>query len=496
MSARPQAAFWGTFALAAAAAVLPLWLGEFPPLVDLPQHAAQVSILRHWGDAACGYPGLYAIHWNQPYWLGYALAWALAAILPVATALRLVLSAAVVALPLALLPLLRATGGDRWWSLLALPLAYGHAMGMGFFSFVVAVPLVFLLLAPALRHARAPNWRDGLLLGIGWALLFLAHAFAFAVAGLLVGALLAASARRVRELVPRLAPLLLGLPLPLAWWLALPEADRARQGKTLFLVGWDRLGELPVLVTGIPDRWLAALALLLAAGALAASRPALARERARWAPLAVVALLVLAAPNVFLGTAYLAPRCAIFLLPAALLALGAPPAGARARRLPLVVAIALLLAATVARFHGMAREGEGIGEVLAAAPAGERLLYLDFDRASRWAAEPVFLHWGMLYAVDRCGIAEKSFARHVQLPVRYREGVASPLPTLIEYTPDRFRWEEQGGERFDLYLIRARSEPDIARVAGAADRLRPLARKNRWWLYERSASGKRAPAAP
>ena len=70
----PVASIGVAWPLLALAAVAPLWIGELPPLSDLPQHAAQVSILRHWNDPACGYPALYEVRWLDPYGLGYALA--------------------------------------------------------------------------------------------------------------------------------------------------------------------------------------------------------------------------------------------------------------------------------------------------------------------------------------------------------------------------------------------------------------------------------------
>ncbi len=73
----PPAPSPGSSRRSRSAAVLPLWTGDFPPLTDLPQHAAQISVLRHWGDPACGYPELYEIRWLTPNGLAYALAWAL-----------------------------------------------------------------------------------------------------------------------------------------------------------------------------------------------------------------------------------------------------------------------------------------------------------------------------------------------------------------------------------------------------------------------------------
>jgi len=481
------------FALLAAAAVAPLWIGELPPLSDLPQHAAQVSILRHWNDPACAYPALYEVRWLDPYGLGYALAWALAAVVSISAALTIVLSVTVVGLAFATRRALRALGGDPDWALLLLPLAYGFPLSGGFYPFVVALPLAVALLPAGFRYAREPRLGRGLALGALCGTLYFAHLLALAVAGLWLATVAAAAARSARELPRRWAPLAVALPAPLAWWLLSPAGDRARQASAPYVWGAERLLDLPVQLTGIPGRGWAALALALALASFAWTRPRPAHEAARWAPFAATAALVLFGPTAF----YFAPRFAILLVPTLLLAFDrGDPAPSFRRRGPLAAVALALLAVVALRFAAIGREGAGLGEVLAAAPAGGRLLYLPFDRDSRFATEPPFLHSGALYAVGRCGVAEKSFARNFQLPVEYRPGAATPLPSLIEYMPYRFRWDRDGGEGYDLFLVRARTEPNVERIAGAAGRLAPLAHAGRWWLYANLAKGAAPSPAP
>ena len=486
---RPSGAFGWTFAALALVALLPLWTVDFLPLTDLPQHEAQVSVLRHWQDPACGYPGIYEIRWFSPYWLTYALAWALAALVPVPVAFKVLLSVAVVAIAWIAARSLRELGGDPWWALACLPLAYGSPTSWGFVSFVVAVPCVLALLAPGLRYARAPSLGGGLALGFGCAALFFVHILALLFAGLLLAATVAAAAPSWRALPRRLLPLLVALPLPLAWGWQTARAAGAPGGKVLWLGGWQRLTELPVLLTAIPGAALAALAVAALGAALVANRPRAARERLRWAPFLTCAAIVLLAPNYLFGTAYLAPRFAIFLLPTLLLALDRVPgtAGSSWRRAALVAVTLALLAGVELRFLGMAREGDGLAQVLAAAPAGQRLLYLAYDRQSRFSPEAPFLHSGMRYAVDRCGVAERSFARNFQQPVGYRPGSAPALPTILEYMPYRFRWDEHGGDRYDLFLVRAAGGPPGGRIDGGEGRLELLAQQGRWWLYRNVA---------
>jgi len=491
VSERGAQSFWIAFAAVSLVALAPLWSVDFLPLTDLPQHEAQVSMLRQWRDPECGYPIDFEIRWFSPYWLTYALAWALAGLFEIPVAFRILLSATVVGTAWVTARRLRELGGDPWWALACLPLAYGSPTSWGFVSFVVAAPFVLLLLGPGFRHARSPTVRSGLALGLGCAALFYVHVLALLFAGLVLTAIIAAAAPSPRAFLARAAPLALALPLPLAWWWQASGAVGAPIGRVLWLGGLSRLTELPILLTAVPDARLAALALALPLLALAATRPRATRELARWAPFAVTAAIVLAAPNFLFGTAYLAPRFAIFLAPTLLFALDRGPerAGSRRARWAVAATALALLAVVEIRFLGMAREGAGLAEVLAAAPPGRRLLYLAFDRGSRWSPEAPFLHSGMRYAARGCGVAERSFAREFQLPVGYRPGRATPLPRLLEYMPHRFRWDEHGGDGYDLFLMRSAAEPNVVKVAGAAGRLAPLAHAGRWWLYVNAARG-------
>lgn len=207
---------------------------------------------------------------------------------------------------------------------------------------------------------------------------------------------------------------------------------------------------------------------------------------------------MLLAPSHALGTSYLAPRFTCFLLPTLLFALeaGPVPRWRGARRALLATVGVLLLAGVELRYLGMAREGAGLRTTLAAAPAGGRLLDLAYDRGSTYSAETPFIHSGMLSMVGRCGLAERSFARAFHQPVRYRPGVVTPLPSLIEYAPYRFRWDQHGGAGYDLLLVRSAGEPYRARIAGSAERLAPLAHEGRWWLYENSDRGERGRSDP
>jgi hypothetical protein len=59
------------FRLCCVAFTLPFWFAPHPPLVDLPQHAAQIVMARDFGNQSLDYANVFRINWLTPYLLGY-----------------------------------------------------------------------------------------------------------------------------------------------------------------------------------------------------------------------------------------------------------------------------------------------------------------------------------------------------------------------------------------------------------------------------------------
>src|SRR5690348_6995364 len=128
-------------AIVSALATIPVWLPAFPPMTDLPQHAAQVAMLREMSQPAFPYRHLFEINWFTPYLVGYLLVYAFTGILGIVVACKLVVSLAIAGIPIATAVLILETGGDSRWALLSVPAMYGFDFQWGFLNFLVAVPL-------------------------------------------------------------------------------------------------------------------------------------------------------------------------------------------------------------------------------------------------------------------------------------------------------------------------------------------------------------------
>jgi hypothetical protein len=180
-AASPLAPAWSVvFALLSVAAVFPVLRADYPPLQDLPQHLAAISVLRHYPDLNLG--AYFELAFARTQYLAYyGLAWLLSFPLGVVWANKLLLCAAMVALPWCLAGLLRALGRDPRAAVFAFGLTYNAHLVLGFFNFVAALPLVFAGLALSVRtRVTSVGKRREILLSGLLVLCFYTHVVPFA----------------------------------------------------------------------------------------------------------------------------------------------------------------------------------------------------------------------------------------------------------------------------------------------------------------------------
>ena len=490
----------------------PVWSATWLPLMDLPQHLAAIAVLHRHGDAATLFPTHFALALGTTQYLAYYLAVdALAYLLPLEVANRVVLTLAVAAFPLAARALLRALGRDERLAVFAAPLAWSPQLLLGFLNYEAALPLLLWTLARSARIADAPgSRREAAGLGaLGLALFYthlLAYLFALcgaALLGLRGGTREGTLGERVRASPKALAWLGAGFTpslIALGVWLARTPASDPGQasggvGATVrpqWATTGDLLARLPSQLLDLyPDGSGHLLLAALAACALWAAWPDPARAPDAKATRGAGALAGLAAGAL---VAYLVlpesygwvwPFCERFAVVAALFLpmLARPLPGWRGRA-PLAAAAVVALATSwtaVRHFRAFSAEADGFGELLARAAPAKKLVALVSDRGSPEVRFSPFLHFGSYYQARSGGIATFSFADFPQSPIRYLDADRPPrLPPRWEWTPERFRPDAEG-RYYDYGLVRGPVDP-FARATG----WRLATREGRWLLYERT----------
>lgn len=476
-------------------ATVPVWLATYPPMVDLPQHAAQIALLRNLHDPNFRFADLFRVNWFTPYLLGYMLAYAIAPVVGIVTAFKVIITLALIGIPLSTAVLMRETGADPYWALLTIPSMYGFTFAWGFFNFLVATPLGLLFLAYVIRHARRPTWRSSLGVGTFAVLLFFCHAliclFFLAIAAVYV----VAESRSLRRAALVFSPIVAVLPVILAWYF---RTSRGNAGITQGLV-WD-LGwmsspdpqELGGRITGFFPRLLGLSPRVcnLVLGVVLFVLPFLAGARVRrrlavWVPLAVCAAVLLFGPTTALGTWAIYPRFTVFALPFFVLGLETLPVARPAWRAAPIFLLVGWMSITISATLRYEAEARGFKQVLSAMEPNERALSLMFLQNSKGSPAPVFLHFPAWYSATKQGVVDINFAVFPVELVRFRPTMSAPDASVSEWHPQAFRWKQWRGGTYRYFVVHAPVDLGYRLFAWAPCPVSLVTRSEDWWLYEK-----------
>lgn len=469
-------------------AVAPLWFNPYLPMVDMPQHAGQVEALRQIWHGNTLFTASFEINWFTPYLLGYLLLYGLSLVLPITVATQLLVSGAIVCVPILTGILLRRMGSDERWKWLVIPASYSFAFYWGFLSFLVAIPVALLFLLQTVRYEEAPSVRGALALGFFAIALFFCHIIILGFAGLIAASyVLARNYCRTQRLLLCLLPLAAPLPLIILWLVYTFNREASVHTDPIVFGPWlDRLTALLVQPSGreafSPTITTVVTATVVLFPVLAGSR--LSRRPERWVPLVVGVFVFLTLPHYVLSTAYVYQRLGVFLVPLWLIAWETVDTRRRLDWIP-VLAVALWVLANGWRLAAFATEAQSFRKVLAQMEPGRRAASLIVDRTSPHFPLPVYLHLPLWYQAQRAGVVDFNFADFLPQMVRYRREAGPRISESVTWYPFQFRWDADGGDSYDYFLVRC---PDDASRYIFKDRLSSVelvSREGWWWLYRR-----------
>ncbi len=485
-----RAAFAGTVVVA----TLLIWMAPRPPMIDLPQHAGQVAL---WHDLLTSQSAFYELFWINlftPYLVGYGLALPLSFVMPVATALKLVLSGAMLLFVVQCIGLRRDLGADRRLDWMVIPAFFGFAWVWGLYTFLVVAPIGLYFMRLADRFARQPSPAlAAALVGLGTILLF-GHGLIFVLAAAVGGALLLARVRSARTLVMGLLPYLVLGAACLAFVIASNNLGApAERSEILFKhTLLERITRALLFAQSYGTVWLALplTAIILMAPRHMGLRPA-------WPaaiPFAIIATIILTVPSFAMGTDFLYERFALFVLPFYAMMFRPPSAqdhniqGQRTGVGLLVLAVWSSLGVMAWRQLSFAAEAADFESVLAAAAPGKRAVSIVLDRASPAAGHPdLYVHYASWYQAEKNGIVDFNFALYHPQIVRYREKHQPPIPFGFEWQHPSFNWQQHNGDAYHYFFVRQHRQRTPAKLfPGAPCPPRLVHRTGAWSLYQRT----------
>jgi hypothetical protein len=231
----------------AAALLTPIWMVEFPPLLDYPNHLARSFVLAHLHDPAFTFSKFYRADWGAYPYLGMdAVLALLGRLFPIETAGRIFLSLCALALPASAWFFLRQTNpGEDSTALWTLLIAWNVFSLEGFLNFDLSLAVGLLALGLWLRWLAKPGIARWIAALVAFTVLYFTHLLGFGIAELVVMAYLAFDKRPVRDWIWSGALALPGM----AFYLHSSRVGLSVQ-KIIFHGFWEKLDSLGMILHG------------------------------------------------------------------------------------------------------------------------------------------------------------------------------------------------------------------------------------------------------
>ncbi len=477
--------FLRAFALCAALSFLPLWVGPYLPMVDLPQHAAQISIINNLHSPAYGFSHQLQLDWFVPYAFEYFLAAQLAKIVGIFMSLQMAVSLAVLALPCAIYFLLKQTGGDPWWSLVGFPLSYGFSFYWGFLSYIVSVPVGIFFVAMVYRYSRNPSLRSAVWVSLLGFLVLYSHAITYAVCGLTAFFISLTSRKKIAAMVPLFIP----IPFLLIWFFS-PE-HAVPKVKSFVQWGshdWNRIESAVLNLmsnSGALGAALAALGLILFVIIGARFKPFKLRY---YFPFVLAWLLYFFVPHHAMDISFIYQRLAIFIPIFFLPCLSPSLSGVKLTlsRAGLLILVVFWMGMLTFQFKGFNMEAKDFDFVIGSLEPNKKTLGVIFDNGGAYPFAGVFGHFPAYYQALKGGEYTFSFAESFKSVARYKRGY-KPLPFFIGYdltVPGRL--SSATVRRYDYFIVRSIQDKFPAMKTSFEEDYSLAASKGPWWVYKKN----------
>lgn len=478
--------YWAAFFVCSLASLLPLWLVKYPPMTDLPAHAAQVFIIKNLHNPAFGFEGVYEVNFFTPYLFAYATALLFAQFFSVLVSLKLMLSIALFLWPLSLRTMLKEAKGNLWWSLLGFPLFYGHAFYWGLITFEFSVPLAFFVLALGMSHAKKYSPKKAAGLAGAGVVLFFSHVIVFLYTMMILGFYLFFCGNTWRDKARNLWPLLAPLPLVINWKYAVQGDYGAINWEVDPLGPLLRIYHFPgLLLEASVYHWVVAVVVLSMAFLIYADHKLRHYSQPLTWTFAFVLLLYLFFPEDYFISKRMMPFvAALFLIN---FVPHKKPGTMGVKKLLVTVLVVSWTAFLSARFWKYNLEAKQIDSIIEVMEPRKRVLGLMFQRFHKDAFAFPFVHFVNWYQAEKGGYVRHTFTSY-RSPTLVRFKSPEEMAyhnhySLLCWQPGKFDWYRE--THFDYFIVR--SPVDLAeRLFPEKKKVKLVKQVGSWWLYART----------
>ena len=479
------------------------WLAPHPPMVDLPQHAAQIMLLKDLLLDQSPWAEYFRINWFTPYILGYGVALPLSFLMPITVVLKLMLSVAYIAFVWLCIKLRQSFQADPRLDWLFLISFFGFAYKWGFFTFLVASPLGLWLILLANNYSKEQSSKNAFaVLGVGL-LTVMSHGLVFVFAISVGISMLFVRVRGLRSFAKVAWPFLILISVLAAYFLFNQRFSAAMPNNLSSAIKWGFswkrfLQPLFFMVTPVASTYAMAPLVACVSGLLCI--PWLLRMQINWRnhlsliPFCVAALIMLIVPNYAFSTALLYQRFSLFLLPAYAWLFISPIAlsnknGFSENVFPVV--LMMIFTWTILGIHTLrtwefGKETQGIDRLISKLDPGQRGLAMVLNPGSEADNNiNVYAHYPSWYQAEKHGLVDFNFAWFPPQIVRYKPEKLPAVAPGFEWNVDKFDWGKNHGANYDYFFVRQNKAKKLDLFSGATCPLIEIASDGDWTIYKK-----------
>ncbi|MES2207093.1 MAG: hypothetical protein V4525_09905 [Pseudomonadota bacterium] len=488
------------FLFACMLSAVPIWLSTYLPMLDLPFHAYQISSFLRLVLGTEFFASILKINWFMPYWLGYLSAAILALFMPIAIAIKIVLSCAMVATPWFASRLRALVSNDNSLDWLFLPVIYSFAFQNGLFNFIVSIPLVLFFLREAILYFSDPGakFKSGVWIVFLSHILFFTHILALLFSLVIVipmGLCLCEDTQRLlkersfhyldKKVFFKFLPFICILPIILVWMLHIKDTSfhtNIPAGKiSVWIINLYRLLPIMVSATGLLGFFQLGLIYVLAIFLLPGAK---IHKNWRALPFVILILGLLLLPATNLETNYIAERLNVFILIFYVFSFDFSQLYTKVNYYKRVILFAsssfLILFLNAYQLHLYAKETKGLKNIFSKmAPHHSVASIIDnTDKNQSSAKFDLLIYW---YHAEKDGKGTFSLD-FPQMIVQYKSDIPYSS-TEDQFHFSNFKWDNNT-QKFDYYVIKTSHEKFPAELLlGLQKYTKLIYHEDSWYLY-------------
>ncbi|MES2206978.1 MAG: hypothetical protein V4525_09315 [Pseudomonadota bacterium] len=466
--------------------IVPIWLVDYLPMIDLPEHAAQIATLKRLLLNKEYYSAYYDIVPLTPYWFAYLLTVIFSFFMPLTMALKCVISLAVALTSWSAASLRNLVSQDDSLDWIFLPIGYGFAFQWGFLTFMLSIPIAFLAFKYFLNYLFEPTPKKKIYCAILALILFFAHSITYIVIIFIVIMIEILTTKNFIKSIKLLFPLFSPLLIIIKWFFYLTDT----WSYEIFFWGARNGINYEDFFALIGAYYSKILGIIFTLVIFVFPLCLRAKYIFGWqiTPFIITSLLVLMGPTIVLDTRFFSERLSVLLIPFFVFFIHFDESdnkfSYKIRHLVSFFIAITLLIITGHKIYSFKKETLLIHRIIDKLEPNKKL-YKFIDCTPDIAFHPcTFIHIGGWYRAEKDGISDDSFARYPSLVVTYKKRNLRQLDWKADLSYENYQ-KGKYLNYYDYYLFNGNHNKVNTIIKNNSIKANLIYKENDWWIFRR-----------